>query len=101
MAQYIQRGETLNYTATTAVAVNEVVNLGSRIGVAADNIAKGTTGAVHVVGVFSFPVADGETFTQGQAVYWNGTAITATADKNTPAGYVFETLTNGVAVKIG
>ena len=101
MANYIQKGEALNYTATAAVTVGDVVNLGSRIGVAADNIAKGATGAVHVVGVFSFPGAADETFTQGQAVYWNGSAITATADKNTPAGYVFEVLTGGVAVKIG
>jgi len=67
-ATYYQRGETLDYFPTENVESGAVVNLGTRIGVAAA------------------PIRAGE---QGAAVYYNATAeaITATADGNTPAGY--------------
>lgn len=102
MAEFIQKGDTLNYTASSAaVKAGAVINLTSRIGVAAADIAKGETGAVHVVGVFELPLTD-DSIAQGAAVYWDGSGVTATAGENTPAGFVFEVLSaDTVAVKIG
>ena len=88
-AIYYQRGETLDYFPDGNVASGAVVDLGTRIGVAAAPILAGEQGAVHVVGVFAMTKADGEAITQGAAVYYDGSAdaITATEGSNTPAGY--------------
>lgn len=107
-ATYYQRGETLDYTPAENVANGEVVSLGTRVGVAAAPILAGEQGAVHVVGVFFMPKAEGEAIIQGTAVYYDSAAdaITATAEvtvakqsdgdeedttptkiENTPAGY--------------
>lgn len=105
-ATYYQRGETLDYTPTENVANGEVVSLGTRVGVAAAPILAGEQGAVHVVGVFFMPKAEGEPIIQGAAVYYDAAAdaITTTSEvtitqkgegeedstttvKNTPAGY--------------
>lgn len=106
-AIYYQRGETLDYFPTENVKNGAVVDLGTRIGVAAAPILAGEQGAVHVVGVFAMAKANGEAITQGAAVYYDAEAdaITTTAEatitvegegeeedttttvKNTPAGY--------------
>lgn len=88
-ATYWQRGETLDYTPTAAVRNGAVVGLGTRVGVAGSDIAAGTQGQVHVVGVFEMDKAANEAITMGAAVYYDATndVITATADGNTPAGY--------------
>ena len=102
-AIYFQRGETLDHVPTENVENGAVVDLGTRIGVAAAPILAGEQGAVHVVGVFAMTKADGEAITQGAAVYYDAEAdaITATSEatvtkegeensttvKNTPAGY--------------
>lgn len=51
-AKYWQKGEVLDYKASAAVKNGEVVSLGTRIGVAGEDIAAGETGHLHVVGVF-------------------------------------------------
>ena len=105
-ATYYQRGETLDYTPAENVENGAVVDLGTRIGVAAAPILAGEQGAVHMVGVFAMTKADGEAITQGAAVYYDATedAITTTSEatvakqsddqedgattvENTPAGY--------------
>lgn len=87
-AKYWQKGEVLDYTATDKVANGEVVSLGTRIGVAGEDIAAGETGHLHVVGVFEMAKATGA-ITMGAAVYYDTTEknITATASSNVPAGY--------------
>lgn len=91
IAKYWQRGETIDYTASAAVAAGDVVNLATRIGVAAADIAAGETGAVHVTGVFEMPKA-AETITVGQALYWvvadeNISTAAGTEPANIPAGW--------------
>lgn len=91
IAKYWQRGETIDYTASAAVAAGDVVNLATRIGVAAADIAAGETGAVHVTGVFEMPKA-AETITVGQALYWveasrNLSTAAGSSPANIPAGW--------------
>jgi len=88
-AIYYQRGETLDHFPTENVESGAVVDLGTRIGVAAAHILAGEQGAVHMVGVFAMTKADGEAIDQGTAVYYDSAAdaITATEGSNTPAGY--------------
>lgn len=97
-AKYWQKGEVLDYKASAAVKNGEVVSLGTRIGVAGEDIAAGETGHLHVVGVFEMEKATGAmTMTMGAAVYYDEAAkkITTVAStgensnkvNNIPAGY--------------
>lgn len=88
-ATYWQKGETLDHTPAAAVKNGAVVELGTRVGVAGSDIAAGTQGQIHVVGVFEMDKADNEAITMGASLYYDAAndAITATADGNTPAGY--------------
>ncbi|MCI2105411.1 MAG: DUF2190 family protein [Intestinimonas sp.] len=90
-AKYWQKGETLDYTPTTAVENGAVVNLATRIGIAGSDIAADETGQVHVVGVFEMDKA-AVAVTMGAAVYYDAANdnITTTATDNTPAGYAVE-----------
>ena len=87
-AKYWQKGETLDYTPVKAVENGAVVNLSTRIGIAASDIAAGEQGSVHVVGVFEM-AKDGKEIAMGAAVYYNeaNDLVTATADGAIPAGY--------------
>ena len=87
-AKYWQKGEVLDYKASAAVKNGEVVSLGTRIGVAGEDIAAGETGHLHVVGVFEMEKATGDV-TMGAALYYSATdkKITTTASGNVPAGY--------------
>lgn len=95
-AKYWQKGEVLDYKASAAVKNGEVVSLGTRIGVAGEDIAAGETGHLHVVGVFEMEKAAGDV-TMGDALYYSATdkKITTVAStdespskvNNIPAGY--------------
>ena len=87
-AKYWQKGEVLDYKASAAVKNGEVVSLGTRIGVAGEDIAAGETGHLHVVGVFEMR-KDTDDITMGAALYYSETykEITTTASGNVPAGY--------------
>ncbi len=78
---FIEKGEVLNYTATTkAIASGELVIIGIIAGVAKTDIALGETGAVHITGVYSLPKAL-EAIIQGAKVYWNATNHHVTSNK--------------------
>lgn len=105
-ASYVQRGESIDFTnsGSTDIKANDVVSLGTRIGIAGCDIPVGATGSVHVVGVYDLPASNTEAFTVGQAVYWNGTVITANETDNVPAGWVVEPKTTAgtiARIKIG
>lgn len=102
---YVQRGETIDFVNSTGadILANEVVELGTRIGVAATQIPVGTKGALNVMGVYDFPALTTEALTVGQAVYFKDGKIQATETGATPAGWVVEpkTTTGSIArVKI-
>ena len=87
-AKYWQKGEVLDYKASASVKNGDVVSLGTRIGVAGEDILQGETGHLHVVGVFEMPKAAGAV-TMGAALYYNATDgnITTTSSGNVSAGY--------------
>ncbi|HJF34175.1 MAG TPA: DUF2190 family protein [Sporosarcina psychrophila] len=88
-ANYVQRGEVIDYKNVTASAIvaNEVVELATRIGVAATEIPVGAVGGLNVMGVFDIPADTTEAFTAGQTVYYKGGKITSTEADAIPAGY--------------
>lgn len=89
IAAYYQRGESLDYTNSTAskIPANTVIDFETRIGVAGTDILPGETGSVHMTGVFEIAKTGSGAIAMGAAVYFDGTGITDTASTNTPAGY--------------
>lgn len=75
MAEYHQRGESIDYknNGTNPIITGQVVEIGSKIGIAGCHIAPDKIGSVHVSGVFVFDVSG---FTAGQYVKYDNTAKT-------------------------
>lgn len=88
-ATYWQRGESLDYVNSTAVAIEAgtVIALSGRIGVAGTAINPGEKGSLHVTGVYEIRKTGTSGIAMGAAVYFDGTGITDAASGNTPAGY--------------
>lgn len=96
-AEYIQRGEALDYknTGTKAIPCDTVVAVGGRIGVTGGEIKPGELGSLHMVGVYKLPKTGTGAIEMGAAVYFDGVGITDAgsdgAETNptayTPAGY--------------
>lgn len=105
-AKYVQRGETIDFVNNTSadISAGEVVEIGTRIGVAATFIPVGHKGALNVLGVYDIPALTTEALTVGQAVYYKDGKIQATETDATPAGWVVEPKAQTAAiarVKIG
>lgn len=83
MARYVQRGDAIDYTPVAAVAVGDVVALGTAaVGVATNAIPAGVLGALAVSGVFALPKATGASSAMalGSVAYWDGSEATNDAD---------------------
>lgn len=102
-ATYVDTGEVILYTATDALSKGAVVNLTTRIGIAAEDIAALGTGPVAVEGVYEVPANAALVISTGDAVYWDVEegAVNKTPDDNIPAGWAVEGCGNGdTTVKI-
>ena len=87
-AEYLQRGEALNYTNTgsSTIDAGTVIELTGRIAVTGCDIEPSQVGSIHMVGVFEIPKTGTSAIDQGQTVYFDGTGITDAADDgNSPA----------------
>jgi predicted RecA/RadA family phage recombinase len=71
MNNYIQPGNVIDFVAAAALESGDPVLIGSRLGVCVADVASGSTGAAQIDGVFELPATTGETWTQGDDVYWN------------------------------
>lgn len=89
-ATYWQRGEALDYTNSgdDTIEAGTVIVLGSRIAVAGCDIESGSTGTVHVTGVFYFPKSTSEAIAAGTELYYSDSDGIATATaSDVVAGY--------------
>lgn len=75
---FYKAGTIIDYVATKAVAYNEVVQIGSIVGVASHSAEVGEAIACAVEGVFKFPKKASEKITAGTKVYMDADAVTAT-----------------------
>ncbi|MCD8204714.1 MAG: DUF2190 family protein [Coprobacillus sp.] len=57
MAEYYQRGESIDYVNETdaKIEAGDIVEFGSHVGVAGCPMEPGETGSLHMVGVFAMP----------------------------------------------
>ena len=86
MASYVQDGDVLDYTPSSAVAAGDVVVIGALVGVAPRAIAANAVGALAVEGVFEIPCATGATGAQGSAISYYAASGVAHASTGTAAG---------------
>lgn len=91
-AAFVNTGHRVPYSNSgSAITSKDVVTRVSGnsgcIGIALAAIAATTgTGELAVDGVWTLPKATGEAFTDGQRLYWTGTALTGASTGNTNAG---------------
>ena len=88
MKNFVQVGDVLDYTPTTAVVGGAAVAIGKRVGVVVKSLAANEQGALRVVGVATLPKVTADAFAQGDLAYLTADGqITKTSTSNTPAGY--------------
>lgn len=94
-ATYYQNGEALDYVNKTERKIEhgEVVIMGSRIGIAGNDIIPGEKGALHVCGVYLFKKESAEEIVAGAEVFYTENGISSTVSESAEAckaGYVTE-----------
>lgn len=101
MKNYVQRGDTVTFTAgTSGVSSGEGVLQGTLFGVACTDADASADFEAQVTGVFELE-KDASDFTLGAAVYWDGSQCTATVGSNTLIGAAVEAAdTNAATVKV-
>lgn len=99
MARFVQEGEAIDYTPSSAVAAGKIVVLGTvGIGIAQTAIAANVKGSLIVDGVIEHAKASGAVNAFAK-VYYDATndVLTTTATSNTLAGYAVAAAASGDA----
>lgn len=80
-ARYVQKGESIDYTPSSAVAAGDVIVIGDIVAIAKLDIAAGTLGSLAVVGAFDVVKAttEGSALAAGSKIYWDAANQVATA----------------------
>ena len=75
MTEFIQRGDSIDYTPAADVAAGTVVVQDDLVGVVRRNIKANELGSLAVTGVFEFPkqTGAGKDIDAGKKVYWDST----------------------------
>jgi len=101
-AKYVQPGESIDYTPTSAVPAGSIVIQGGLVGVTKLDIPANTLGALAVSGLFDVTKTT-VAIDAGAKVYWNTTSKFATnvASGNTLIGVAAESVSSaGAVVKV-
>lgn len=99
MARFVQEGEAIDYTPSSALVAGKIVVLGSvGIGIAQTAIAANVKGSLVVDGVIEHAKASGAV-TAFAKVYYDATndVLTTTSSGNTLAGYAVQAQASGDA----
>ena len=82
-------GESVNYTAGATISSGDVLVLGTNstliMGVALEDIANGSIGAVAIEGVYNLPKVSAAVIVQGESVIWDSSASEFDDNQATPA----------------
>jgi predicted RecA/RadA family phage recombinase len=86
---YVQEGNTIQYTAGADISSGDVVVIGSNgdavIGIALEDIANGSTGSVGIEGVYSVAKVSAAVIAQCEYVIWDTSASAFDDNAATPA----------------
>lgn len=77
-AQYVQHGDSVDYTPAVDVAAGDVIAIGTLVGVAKRDIKANTLGAMTVLGVFDVVKDAAEVIALGDSIYWDSTNLRCT-----------------------
>ena len=77
LARYVQKGDSIDYRPSSAVAAGDVVVIADLVGIARLDIEANVLGSLAVVGVFDIVKAAGQ-IPSGSTVYWDAGAKQAT-----------------------
>ena len=77
IARYVQKGDSIDYRPTTAIAAGDVIVIADLVGIARLDIEANTLGSLAVVGVFDIVKTNGQ-IPSGSTVYWDAGAQQAT-----------------------
>ena len=76
---YVQPGDVLSLTVDSDVKSNDVVRVGSLIGIATHDAKAGETCEVGLAGVWELPKGSGA-LAQGADAFWDGAKVAASGD---------------------
>lgn len=79
-AVYVAKGETIDYTASTAVSAGDVIFVGTLCGIAKHDIPAGAVGALAITGVYDMEIASATVVAAGAKLYFASGALTTTAN---------------------
>ena len=68
---YVNEGNTLNYTAAADTASGDGVAIGSVLGVSLETVKSGAAGVAAIFGTFELPKLSAAVITQGEALIWD------------------------------
>lgn len=97
MKNFVSQGLTIDHTPAATRAAGAGTLIGTRIGVAVNDVAASTPGVFSMAGVHTLPKLSTDVMAQGALVYWDNTnlRLTVTSAGNTLAGYAFAAAGNG------
>lgn len=97
MKNKIQKGRVISVLAPYAVTSGQALQVGSLIGVAANDAANGAAVEIDREGVYTLAAVTADVATAGAKAYWDNTAkrISITATNNTLVGCFTEAKANG------
>lgn len=97
MKNYIQKGDSIEFVATAAIASGAIVEVGALAGISAGKYEAGETVVVNLCGVYEVPKVAGAV-TLGAKLYSNAAgAATTTVGTNVFLGYAFSAQASGDA----
>ncbi len=101
MAQFIQKGDIVDYTNSgeAAIEYGQLIVEKDKVFVAAEEIAPGATGGVHASGVFEMAAETTAAFAFGQKIYYDATNKVATATAETGTSTKTPNAYIGIAVE--
>lgn len=78
-AQYVQKGDLIDYTTATDLAAGDIVFVGDLVTVASFPVPAGASAGLSCKGIYAVAKASATTFALGAKVYFNTTSKLATA----------------------
>lgn len=100
MKNYIQPGNTLDFTAAADLSAGTPALIGSLFGVVCNDVKNGEQGQLALAGVYTMPKTSANTPSQYDKAYWNDAngEVTTTASGNKLIGVFVEAAAAGTTV---
>jgi|SRR5690625_128237 len=83
---FVAKGDVITIPAPADTTGGEGVLIGALFGVALSDAAEGTDLVLQLVGAWDLPAATAPAIAVGDALYWDGSTVTTTADDNALIG---------------